>query len=59
MVHGGWEAGASSTVNESFGLWLEGVNVIEVVDGKVNRHYIHTSTFDGAEQFGDKWGVTD
>ncbi len=59
LDHGGWQAGTSATINEGFGLWLEGVSVLEIVDDKVNRHFLNTTTFDGAEQFGELWGVAD
>ena len=59
LDHGGWQAGSTSTVNKQWGLWLEGVSVLEVVDDKVNRHFLNTTTFDGAEEFGDLWGVAD
>lgn len=60
LDHSAWQAGPSSTVNRHVGIWLEGVNVIEVVDGKVNRHYVQITFFDGAEAFADEnWGVAD
>ena len=59
LDHGGWQAGTSATINEGFGLWLEGVSVLEIVDDKVNRHFLNTTTFDGAELFGELWGVAD
>jgi ketosteroid isomerase-like protein len=58
LDHGGWQAGASATINEAFGLWLEGVSVMDIVDDKVARHFLQTSTFDGADEFGNLWGVT-
>jgi hypothetical protein len=58
LGHGGWQAGASATINEAFGLWLEGVSVMDIVDDKVARHFLQTSTFDGADEFGNLWGVT-
>jgi ketosteroid isomerase-like protein len=50
VVHGAWGAAANTFVDSTTGELVEGVNVVEIVDGRIDRHFVyldHTVSWTG------------
>lgn len=50
VVHGEWGAAANTFVDSTTGELVEGVNVVEIVDGRIDRHFVyldHTVSWTG------------